>query len=54
MKFSKLAPRKIKVASEVKLVGVEIDNKLNFEQHVNRICKSATNQLNALIRLKIS
>ena len=28
-------------AKQVKLCGVEIDNKLNFEQHVNRICKSA-------------
>ena len=42
----------IKVASKVKLLGVEIDNKLNFEQHINRICNSAANQLNALIKLK--
>ena len=40
----------IKVASQVKLLGVEI--KLNLEQHINRICKSAANPLNALIRLK--
>ena len=42
----------IKVASQVKLLGKEIGNKLNLEQHINRICKSAANQLNALIRLK--
>ena len=30
----------------------EIDNKLNFNHHINNICKSASNQLNALIRLK--
>ena len=42
----------IKVASKVKLLGVEIDNKLNFKQHINCICNSAANQLNARIRLK--
>ena len=48
----KIGSKEIKVTSQVKLLGVEIDNKLNFEQHINRICKSATNQLNAVIRLK--
>ena len=43
---------KLKMKSQVKLLWVEIDNKLNFEQHINHICKSAANQLNALIRLK--
>ena len=42
----------IKVASKVKLLGVEIDNKLNFKQYINCICNSAANQSNALIRLK--
>ena len=42
----------MKVATQVRLRRVEIDNKLNFEQHINRICKSTANQLNALIRLK--
>ena len=36
----------------VKLLGVHIDDKLNFNEHINKICKSAGNQLNALIRLK--
>ena len=48
----KIGSKEIKVAPQVKLLGVEIDSKLNFEQHINRICKSAANQLNALIRLK--
>ena len=48
----KLSSKEIKVTSQVKLLGVETDSKLNFEQHINRICKSAANQLNALIRLK--
>ena len=44
--------KEFRVTSQVKLLGVEIDNKLNFEQHINRICKSAANQLNELTRLK--
>ena len=37
---------------EFKLLGIEIDDKLNFNHHINNICKSASNQLNALTRLK--
>ena len=33
-------------------LGVHIDDKLNFNEHINKMCKSAGNQLNALIRLK--
>ena len=50
----KIGFKKIKVASQVKLLGIETDNKLYFKQHINRICKSAANQLNVLIRLKMS
>ena len=32
---------------EIKL-GIEIDNKLNFEKHVSIFCKKANNQLNAI------
>ena len=32
--------------------GVHIDSKLNFNLHVDIICKSASNQLSALVRLK--
>ena len=45
---------KISSTSSVKLLGVHIDDKLNFNEHVNKICKSAGNQLNALIRLNRS
>ena len=38
--------------SAIKLLGIEIDNKLNFNNHINTICRSAANQLNALIRLR--
>ena len=40
----KIGSKEIKVASQVKLLGVDIDNKLNLEQHINCIYKSAANQ----------
>ena len=33
-------------------MGVQIDDQLNFNLHISNICRSASNQLNALIRLK--
>ena len=42
----------IKSVSSVELLGIQIDGKLNFNLHISKICKSAANQLNALIRLK--
>ena len=38
--------------SAVKLLGIEIDDKLNYNNHRSTICRSATNQLHALIRLR--
>ena len=43
---------KIRWNSSVKLLGVHIYDKLNFNEHINKICKSAGNHLNALIQLK--
>ena len=34
------------------LLGLHLDNHLNFNLHVNTICKSASNQLSALVQLK--
>ena len=48
-KIFKIGSMEIKVASQVKLLEI---NKLNLKQHINRICKTAANQLNGLIRLK--
>ena len=42
----------IKSVSSVELLGIQIDDKLNFNLHISKICKSEANQLNALIRLK--
>ena len=53
---------KIESLHAIKLLGIEIDNKLNFNNHINTICtnvqitivvaRSPANQLNALIRLR--
>ena len=45
------ANEKIRSTSSVKLLGVHIDDKINFNKHINKICKSAGNQVNALIGL---
>ena len=52
MKISQLKKKTHKVISNVKMIGVHIDGILNFNLHIDIICKSASNQLNALLRLK--
>ena len=42
----------IKPNNSVKLLGITLDNKLNFEKHISSIYKSASCQLNAPFRLK--
>ena len=42
----------IKSVPSVALLGIHLDDKLNFNLHISNICRSAANQLNALIRLK--
>ena len=34
-----------------KLLGIEIDNKMNFDTHVSNICTKASNKLHALSRI---
>ena len=51
-KTLKIGDQIIKASSSVKLLGVQIDDQLNFNLHISNICRSAANQLNALIRLK--
>ena len=36
----------------VKLLGVEIDNKLSFEKYISTLVKKASNQLNAISRIQ--
>ena len=38
--------------SSVKLLAIEIDNKLNFKKHISNICKKASNKLNAICKLQ--
>ena len=40
----------IEASTSVKLLGVQIDNKLNFSLHITNICTLGANQLNTLIR----
>ena len=42
----------VEVASSVKLLGIDIDDQLSFNLYISKICKSASKQLNALVRLK--
>jgi hypothetical protein len=41
----------IECETEVKLLGVTIDFKLNFNEHISNICKKASMQLNVLKRI---
>ena len=42
----------IKSVPSVELLGIHLDAKLNFNLHINNICRLAGNQLNALIKVK--
>ena len=44
--------KQIKTAPLVELLGILLDDKLNFSPHISNICKSAANQLNPFIRFK--
>ena len=45
--------KNIKTSSSVELLGVHIDDKLNFNLHISKICRPTANQLHALIRLQM-
>ena len=38
---------KIKTKNTVKLLGITIDNQLNFKEHTSELCKKVSMQLNA-------
>ena len=42
----------IKGKNPVTLLGVEIDNELNFNNHISNICKKAGNKINAISRIQ--
>ena len=41
----------IECSESVKLLGVSIDNRLNFNEHVSNLCKKASTKLHALARI---
>ena len=41
----------IRIEDSVKLFGIHINNKLNFDYHVNQLCKKASKKLHALARI---
>ena len=43
---------KIETKNTANLLGITIDNKLYFEEHVSELCKKASMQLNAISRLQ--
>ena len=42
----------IQAVPSVDILGITIDDKLNFNLHIDKICLKSANQLNALVRLK--
>ena len=38
-------------SEHVKLLGVTLDNKLSFDEHVSKLCKSASRKVHVLARL---
>ena len=47
----KIGNEEISGSTSVKLLGVTIDEKLNFNEHVTNICKKASQKLHALARI---
>ena len=43
---------RVKSTKEVKLLGVIIDSKLNFNSHVGNLCKKANHKISALARVR--
>ena len=44
----------IKGQNSVTLLGIEIDNELNFNNHISNVCKKARNKINAISRIQSS
>ena len=42
----------ISITDSLKLLGVTIDSKLNFSEHINMICKIAGQKIGVLMRLR--
>ena len=42
----------INTTNSLKLLGVTIDSELNFSEHINKICKKASQKIGILMKLK--
>ena len=42
----------VKSVSSVDILGITIDDKMNFNLHIDKICLTSANQPNTLVRLK--
>ena len=49
--WAKIGKDKIWESSDVKLLGVTIDNELKFDKHVSKICSKASRKLSVLARM---
>ena len=47
----KIYHNEIETTKPVKLLGIEIDNQLSFNQHISKLCSKAAMQLIAICRL---
>ena len=47
----KIHSNEIETTKFVKLLGIEINNQLSFNQHLSKLCFKAAMQLNAICRL---
>ena len=47
-----IVDHQIKVVSSVNILGLQLDDKLDFTLHISKICNSAANQLKRLLDLK--
>ena len=41
----------ITFSENVTLLGLEVDSKLNFDEHISKFCDKSAGQLNALCRI---
>jgi hypothetical protein len=47
-----LGQNNLKRVNETKIIGVIFDNDLRFDNHINNICKSISNRISFLSRLR--
>ena len=47
-----IGSEQIQAVPSVDILSITIDDKLNFNLHINKICLKSANQLNGLARLK--